>query len=76
MSNNKEKLIELLVDRVVDNMDIGDLMNFVGESLTDTYSEYSLDEIITEIEDSYPDLLEDMPDEESEDLLQELHGQG
>ena len=73
MSINKEKLIEMYVDRVVDNMDVGDLMNFVMETLTNTYSEYSLDEMVTEIEDSYPDILEDLSDADEEELIAELN---
>lgn len=66
MSDYKAKLIEAYVDRVVDNMDVKDLMNFVTEILTDTYDDYTLPDLETEIEETYPDILEALY-EESED---------
>lgn len=59
MSNfNRQQLIEEYVDRILDNMSTKDLMRIVGDQLEENLSSYSDDELITEVEEYYPELLE------------------
>jgi hypothetical protein len=55
---NREQLIENYVDRILDNMSTKDLMRIVGDQLEENFSTYSDDELITEVEEYYPDLLQ------------------
>jgi hypothetical protein len=56
---NREQLISEYVDRILDNMSTKDLMRIVGDQLEENLSSYSDEELITEIGDHYPELLED-----------------
>lgn len=59
MSNfNRQQLIEEYVDRILDNMSTKDLMRIVGDQLEENFSTYSDDELITEVTEYYPELLE------------------
>jgi hypothetical protein len=55
---NREQLIENYVDRILDNMSTKDLMRIVGDQLEENFSTYSDEELITEVEEYYPDLLQ------------------
>lgn len=56
---NREQIISDYVDRILDNMSTKDLMRIVGEQMEENLSSYSDDELISEIEEYYPELLED-----------------
>ena len=47
------------VDRIVDGLDIKDLCQIVSEYLHESLDKYSVAELITEVEETYPDLLEE-----------------
>ena len=51
-------LIEAYVDRVLDNMSTKDLIQIVGDQLEENLSAYSDAELLTEVEEYYPELLE------------------
>jgi hypothetical protein len=53
----RDQLISNYVDLVLDNMDTKTLMQIVGDEITDNLSEYTDEELISEIEDHYPELL-------------------
>jgi hypothetical protein len=55
---NRQELIENYVDRILEGMSTKDLMRIVGDQLEENFSTYSDDELITEVEEYYPDLLE------------------
>lgn len=55
---NRQDLIENYVDRILEGMSTKDLMRIVGDQLEENFSTYSDDELITEVEEYYPDLLE------------------
>jgi hypothetical protein len=55
---NRQELIENYVDRILEGMSTKDLMRIVGDQLEKNFSTYSDDELITEVEEYYPDLLE------------------
>lgn len=62
MNFNRESLIADYIDRVLDNMSTKDLMQIVGDQLQENLSLYSDDELLTEVSEYYPELLEDSTD--------------
>jgi hypothetical protein len=59
---NKEQrndLIDQYVGRIVDGMDWKDLAQIAGEALVSNLKSYTDDELVGEIADYYPDLLQD-----------------
>lgn len=55
---NRQALVEAYIDRVLDNMSTKDLIRIVGDQLEENISSYTDEELISEIEDYYPELLE------------------
>ena len=55
----RETLISDYIDRVLDNMSTKDLMRIVGDQLEENLSSYSDDELIAEVSEYYPELLDD-----------------
>ena len=60
---NREQLIEEYVDRILDNMSTKDLMRIVGDQLEENLSGYSDDELLSEVQEYYPELLESQQDQ-------------
>ena len=56
---DRESLISDYVDRVLDNMSTKDLMRMVGDMLEENLSSYSDEELVEEVKEYYPELLED-----------------
>jgi hypothetical protein len=59
---DRDSLIQSYIDRVIDNMNTKDLVRIVWEQLEQNLSSYSDEELRNEIEDYYPELLEDVTD--------------
>jgi hypothetical protein len=59
MSFNREQLVEAYVDRLLDNMSTKDLLRIVGDQMEETLQSYTDEELISEVESYYPDLLEE-----------------
>jgi len=59
MTFNRDELIQSYIDRVIDNMNTKDLVRIVWEQLEENLALYSDEELTTEIEESYPELLEE-----------------
>ena len=57
---NRQALVEAYIDRVLDNMSTKDLIRIVGDQLEENISSYTDEELISEVEDYYPELLEDV----------------
>lgn len=55
---NRQELVEAYIDRVLDNMSTKDLLRIVGDQLEENISLYSDEELISEVEEYYPELLE------------------
>ncbi len=55
---NREELISDYIDRVLDNMSTKDMMRILGDQLEENMSSYTDEELIAEVEDHYPELLE------------------
>ena len=65
---NRDELQEAYIERIIDGMDHKSLWQYVYDNLNDHLDKYSVDELITEVEDYYPELLNDndednVPDE-------------
>ena len=56
---NHQQLLETYIEEIIDGMDHKTMYQFVYDSLTDSLDKYSVDELITEVEDYYPELLND-----------------
>ena len=56
---NREELTQAYIDRVIDNMNTKDLVRIVWEQLEENLGSYSDEELIAEVEEYYPELLED-----------------
>jgi len=55
---NRDELQDAYIESIVDGMDHKDMWQFVYDTLNDNFDKYSVDELITEVEDYYPHLLE------------------
>ena len=56
-ASKREQLVRDYVDNVLDNMSTKDLMRIVGEQLEENLASYTDEELISEIQDYYPELL-------------------
>ena len=62
MSDNiidRDKLQEAMIQNIIDGMDWKTMEQYVYDSLEGNFDDYTLEELITEAEDYYPELLED-----------------
>lgn len=56
---NRQELLDAYIDRILDNMSTKDLMRIVGDQIEENLSGYTDEELITEVEEYYPELLND-----------------
>ena len=56
---DRDALQEAYIEQIIDGMDHKSLWQYVYDNLNDHLDKYSVDELITEVEDYYPELLED-----------------
>lgn len=62
MSENiidRDKLQEALIHTIIDGMDWKTMEQYVYDSLDGNFDDYSITELINEVEEYYPELLED-----------------
>ena len=55
---DRDVLQEDMINRIIDGMDMDGLCQLAYDYLNENYDKYSVDELITEAEEYYPDLLE------------------
>ena len=55
---DRDELQEAYVQSILDGMDWKTMEQYVYDSLNDNLNDYTVDELITEVEDYYPELLE------------------
>ena len=55
---DRDALQEAYIERIIDGMDHKNLWQYVYDSLEQNFDSYSLQELITEVEDYYPEMLE------------------
>ena len=56
---NRDELQNAYIESIIDGMDHKDLWQYVYDSLEQNFEQYSVDELIEEVEEYYPHLLED-----------------
>ena len=56
---DRDELQKAYIDSILEGMDIEGLEQLAKDYLNDNYDEYTVDQLITEVEDYYPELLED-----------------
>ena len=57
-SINRDSLQDAYIESIIDGMDHKSMYQYVYDNLADHLDKYSVDELITEVEDYYPELLE------------------
>ena len=55
---DRDELQNAYIESIIDGMDHKDLWQFVYDQLEQNLEKYTVDELITEVEDYYPHLLE------------------
>jgi len=55
---DRTALVEAYIDRLLDNMTTKDLIRIVGDQMEENLTSYTDEELISEVSDYYPDLLE------------------
>ena len=55
---DRDVLQQDMINRIIDGMDMDGLCQLAYDYLNENYDKYSVDELITEVEEYYPDLLE------------------
>ena len=55
---NREELVEAYIDRLLDNMSTKDLLRIVGEQMEENLTSYTDEELISEVQEYYPELIE------------------
>ena len=54
---NRDDLQAAYIDRIIDGMDLKDLIALVYDQLDENLDKYTVNELIEEVEEYYPDLL-------------------
>ena len=55
---DRDQLQEAYIESIIDGMDHKTMYQFVYDSLNGNLDDYTVDELITEVKDYYPELLE------------------
>jgi len=56
---DRDKLQDDMINRILDDMDIKTMMAILYDNMSESYDKYSVKELIEEVEEYYPDLLEE-----------------
>jgi len=56
---NRHELLDAYIDRILDNMSTKDLMRIVGDQIEENLSSYTDEELISEVQEYYPELIEE-----------------
>ena len=63
MTNDKiidrDQLQDAMINQILDDMDIKTMMAILYDNMSESYDKYSVDELIAEVEEYYPHLLEE-----------------
>ena len=57
-TNMRDELQDAYINEIIDGMDMKDLMRIVYDNLEQNLETYTVDELIEEVEEYYPHLLE------------------
>ena len=56
---NRSELQDNMIQQILDDMDIKTMMAILYDNMSESYDKYSVDELIEEVEEYYPHLLEE-----------------
>ena len=56
---DRDALQDAMIQQILDDMDIKTMMAILYDNMDQSYDKYSVDELIEEVEEYYPHLLED-----------------
>ena len=56
---DRDQLQDAMINQILDDMDIKTMMAILYDNMSESYDKYSVDELIAEVEEYYPDLLND-----------------
>ena len=56
---DRDQLQDAMINQILDDMDIKTMMAILYDNMSESYDKYSVDELIAEVEEYYPDLLQD-----------------
>ena len=56
---DRDALQDAMIQQILDDMDIKTMMAILYDNMSESYDKYSVDELIAEVEEYYPHLLEE-----------------
>ena len=56
---DRDQLQDAMINQILDDMDIKTMMAILYDHMSESYDSYTVDELITEVEEYYPHLLEE-----------------
>ena len=56
---DRDQLQDKLINQILDDMDIQTMMAILYDDMNESYDQYSVDQLIAEVEEYYPQLLEE-----------------
>ena len=56
---DRDALQDNMINQILDDMDIKTMMAILYDNMSESYDKYSVDELIAEVEEYYPQLLND-----------------
>ena len=56
---NRSELQDNMIQQILDDMDIKTMMAILYDNMSESYDKYSDEELLTEVKEYYPDLLEE-----------------
>ncbi|AMO42863.1 hypothetical protein BJD43_gp167 [Cyanophage S-RIM50] len=56
---DRDTLQDAMIQQILDDMDIKTMMAILYDNMQESYDKYSIDELISEVEEYYPHLLEE-----------------
>ena len=56
---DRDQLQDSMINQILDDMDIKTMMAILYDNMSENYDKYSVDELIAEVEEYYPHLLEE-----------------
>ena len=55
---DRDQLQDAMIQQILDDMDIKTMMAILYDHMSESYDKYTVDELIEEVQEYYPDLLE------------------
>ena len=55
---DRDQLQDAMINQILDDMDIKTMMAILYDNMDESYDKYSVDELIEEVQEYYPHLLE------------------